>query len=181
MACQSDPFGCQRYGCCTPSCFSPQPVCPIPCGPAPVPFVPPPPPTAFQAASSADQALTAGVAAQLLFQYPTTANTLVYTPYTSVFQAPSGGAYLFTVNVAWTSATAAAVLTLYLNVAGLNVLATTSYAALAGTQTTATLAGVVTLAAGQTVTVQASCPVAATIQGQVPAPTSLSWFGGSRA
>ena len=99
----------------------------------------------------------------------------------SIFQAPTGGAYLFTVNVAWTSATAAAVLTLYLNVVGLNVLATTSYAAVAGAQTSATLSGVVTLAAGQTVTVQASCPVAATIQGQVPAPTSLSWFGGSRA
>lgn len=176
MACQSDPFCCQRFPCCA------APTCTVPCVlPHPVPPPAPPPSAAFQAAAAANQSLAAGVAAQLLFQYPTTANALVYTPLTSVFQAPTSGAYLFTANVAWSSATAGAVLTLSLNVAGLDVLSTTSIAPTVGVSAVAALSGVVTLAAGQVVTLRASCPNAATVLGQVPAPAALTWFGGARA
>jgi hypothetical protein len=180
MACQSDPFGCQRYGCCAPACCPTPSCCSIPCVLPPSPLPALPASAAFQATASANQSLTAATAAQLLFQYPTSANALVYTPYTSVFQAPTSGAYLFTVNVAWTSATAGNLLTLSLNVAGLNVLSTTNYGVIT-IQNNAVLTGVVTLAAGQTVTVQAISTAASTVLGQVPAPTSLTWFGGSRA
>lgn len=181
MACQSNPYSCQRYDYCAAPACCPAPICTLPCT-APLPPPPSPPPTAaFQAAASADQTLVAGVATQLLFQYATSANAHVYTPFTSVFQAPANGAYSFFANVTWTAAGAGSVLTLYLNVAGLNVLASTSITPAAATPTTAVLSGVVTLAAGQVVTLQASCPVGATIKGQVPAPTAISWFGGSRA
>ena len=179
MACQSDPLSCQRYGCCpAPTCCPT--TCTLPCVPQP-PTPSPPPFAAFQAAASADQALAAGVTTQLLFQYATSANALVYTPFTSVFQAPTNGAYAFTVNLTWTGAAAGSVLSLYLNVSGLNVLASTSTAFAAATATGASLSGVVTLAAGQVVTVQALSAGAATTKGQVPAPTAISWFGGTRA
>ena len=170
-----------RCECVSLSVCSPSPSCTLPCLVSPPAPPLPPPFAAFQAAASSDQALVAGVTTQLLFQYATSANPLVYTPFTSVFQAPSNGAYLFTTNVTWTGAAAGSVLTLYLNVSGLNALASTSIAPAAATATNAALSGVVTLAAGQVVTLQASCPDAATIKGQVPAPTAISWFGCSRA
>ena len=181
MACQSEPFACQRYGCCTPTCCPSQPICAVPC-PMPSPPLPPhplPPSAAFQAASPSNQTLLANTTSQLLFQYSTAGNAAVYTPYTSIFQAPTAGMYLFSMNIAWNSTTTGAALTLSLNVAGLNVLSTTNFNTLIN-QSDAFLTGIVALAAGQTVTVQALCSAGATVLGQVPSPTSLSWFSGTR-
>jgi hypothetical protein len=118
----------------------------------------------------------------LLFQYPTVGNAVVYTPFTSVFQAPSSGLYRFTVNVAWSAVATGNSLQLSLNVAGLNVLTTTSFYTLGLTpnQATASLDGIVALSAGQTVTVQALASAATTVLGQVPAPTALTWFAGNQ-
>ena len=177
MACQSDPFCCQRYGC-----GGPPPCHPLPCLPL-CPVTPELPGSAtFQATAQANQSLTAATATQVLFQYPTVGNAVAYTPFTSVFQAPSSGLFRFTVILAWRAVATGNSLQLSLNVAGLNALTTTSFYTLGLTpnQATAALDGIVALLAGQTVTVQALGSAASTVLGQVPAPTALSWFAGNR-
>jgi hypothetical protein len=115
------------------------------------------------------------------FSCPMTDNPTVYMPLSSIFRAPTAGNYYFSATVAWTSTVANAPLQLSLAVGGQKALTTTSLGQ--SSCQSATVSGILSLAAGQTVVVLANSTSVATIQGSSPSPASpaVSWFSGSRA
>lgn len=162
---------------------APSPSCAWPC-PAPPPAcvtccVPPPVPATFQAALPSSLSLTATQDTQVVFSFPMTANPVAYTPFTGIFQAPTSGNYFFSATVSWSSVAANSPLQLSLAVSGQKAVTATALGQ--PTLQSATVSGILSLAAGQTVVVLANSAGAATIQGSLPNPAVSSWFSGSRA
>lgn len=174
------PASCCQANC---PCVQPPASCPAPwpCPSAPPCLQPCPIPVTFQAAAVSNTVLTAGLDQTLAFTYALTANP-AYTPFTSIFQAPTAGAYLFSANVLWSSPVANGTLSLSLVVGGQKALTSTSVAgAVVGTAQSAVLTGVLSLAAGQIVTVVANSSAASTVLGALPSPAITTWFAGTRA
>ena len=141
---------------------------------------PSPIPVTFQAAASSNLVLSAGIDANVPFPFPLTSNP-AFGPMTSIFQAPTAGTYFFTASVTWSSPSANKTLSLSLSAAGKKALTSTSLAPAVGTAQTATVSGILSLAAGQTVVVVANSSANSTILGAPPAPAAITWFAGSRA
>ena len=176
-------FACNPIPCCSHADGSHHPVtkCPTQCSCSiPSCAVSSLVSATFQATSVVDIQLVPNVDAQVTFSFPLVANPTVFVPFTSIFQAPTTGVYLFNANVTWKSTVVNQSMALSLSVGGQKVLTSTSLSPALGTQT-ATLTGLLSLTAGQTVVVLVNSSNIATILGGLPRPASLTWFSGTRA
>ena len=181
MACQpwGQPPSCQPrcgplYQCPQYQCLQPSPLPPSL-----------PTPVTFQASLATATALAATSATPVLFASVTTAPTpgTAYNAGAGSFVAPRAGNYLFTTSLTWFSATAGTQLSVAILKNGLPALQATGTQSGTGSTTNLSnsqVTGILTLALGDIVSVQATADAASTVLNVAgPSTPAVSFFSGT--